>query len=115
MRKAVITIVGTIVCIVTVFASAAFGNNAGAENGPETTAARSDETVNSDTAGDTAAAGKTVYFAGPLFSQAEREYNQEITKVLEDHGYHVFLPQRDGFLAPELEGKNEEEKIQMIF
>lgn len=62
-----------------------------------------------------AAAGKKVYFAAPLFSEAEREYNLKLTELLESYGYEVFLPQRDGFLAPELEGKTEEEKIKMIF
>ena len=38
-----------------------------------------------------------------------------VTEVLEDHGYEVFLPQRDGYLAAELEGKTEEELIEMIF
>ena len=61
------------------------------------------------------AAGKRIYFAAPLFSQAELEYNLKLTKVLEDHGYEVFLPQRDGYLAAELEGKTEEELTQMIF
>ncbi len=59
--------------------------------------------------------GKRVYFAGPLFNQAERDYNQKITTILEAHGYEVFLPQRDGYLAAELEGKTEEEKVEMIF
>ena len=35
--------------------------------------------------------------------------------MLEDHGYQVFLPQRDGFLYTELEGKTEEERTRMIF
>ena len=59
--------------------------------------------------------GKRVYFAAPLFSQSELEYNLRLTKILEDHGYEVFLPQRDGYLAPELEGKSAEEKTKMIF
>lgn len=61
------------------------------------------------------AAGKNVYFAAPLFSAAERDYNLKIVHILESYGYKVFLPQRDGFLAPELEGKTEEEKIDIIF
>ena len=61
------------------------------------------------------AAGKRVYFAGPLFNEAEREYNLKLVTILESYGYEVFLPQRDGFLAPELEGKTAEEKTQMIF
>jgi nucleoside 2-deoxyribosyltransferase len=38
-----------------------------------------------------------VYFAAPLFSQAEREFNEQICEMLEAAGYSVFLPQRDGF------------------
>ncbi len=63
----------------------------------------------------TRSGGKRIYFACPLFSQGERDYNLVLTKLLEDHGYEVFLPQRDGFLAPELEGLTEEEKIEKIF
>ena len=39
----------------------------------------------------------TVYFAAPLFNQAETRYNAEITQRLEKRGYKVILPQRDGF------------------
>ena len=59
--------------------------------------------------------GKKVYFAGPMFNQAEKEFNLKITKVLEDCGYQVFLPQRDGIEAAKLEGKTEEELVKMIF
>lgn len=59
--------------------------------------------------------GKKVYFAGPLFNQAEKDFNLELTKVLEEYGYEVFLPQRDGIEAALLEGKTEEELIEMIF
>ena len=37
-----------------------------------------------------------IYFAGPLFSQAERIFNIYLTTKLENLGFHVFLPQRDG-------------------
>jgi nucleoside 2-deoxyribosyltransferase len=37
-----------------------------------------------------------IYFAGPLFSEAEKKFNQELTKKLESNGFSVFLPQRDG-------------------
>ncbi|MEO0825478.1 MAG: nucleoside 2-deoxyribosyltransferase [Cyanobacteria bacterium J06635_15] len=37
-----------------------------------------------------------LYFAAPLFSVAERHFNQVLTKQLESLGYQVFLPQRDG-------------------
>jgi len=37
-----------------------------------------------------------IYFAGPLFSEAERRLNQRLTERLESLGLQVFLPQRDG-------------------
>jgi nucleoside 2-deoxyribosyltransferase len=37
-----------------------------------------------------------VYFAGPLFNKAEKDYNLKVVSVLEKAGYKVFLPQRDG-------------------
>jgi nucleoside 2-deoxyribosyltransferase len=37
-----------------------------------------------------------VYFAGPLFSVGERQYNEHLTRRIEALGYEVFLPQRDG-------------------
>jgi nucleoside 2-deoxyribosyltransferase len=37
-----------------------------------------------------------IYFAGPLFSQAERGFNLQLTDKLEASGFSVFLPQRDG-------------------
>ena len=37
-----------------------------------------------------------IYFAAPLFSQAERAFNQRLTEKLEELGFEVFLPQRDG-------------------
>ena len=59
--------------------------------------------------------GKRIYFAGPLFNQMEKDFNLELTQVLEQHGYEVFLPQRDGYLAAELEGLTEEEIAEKIF
>ena len=59
--------------------------------------------------------GKRVYFAGPLFNATEKAYNLELTKILESYGYEVFLPQRDGFLAVELEGLEPDEKMKTIF
>ena len=64
---------------------------------------------------DKSTTGKRVYFAAPLFSEAEREYNLKIVTILEDYGYDVFFPQRNGFLASELAGKTEAEKTEMIF
>lgn len=37
-----------------------------------------------------------IYFAGPLFSNAERQFNAALTSRLEAAGFVVFLPQRDG-------------------
>ncbi|MEM6503535.1 MAG: nucleoside 2-deoxyribosyltransferase [Cyanobacteria bacterium P01_C01_bin.89] len=34
-----------------------------------------------------------LYIAGPLFTCAEREFNQRLGKLLTDKGYTVFLPQ----------------------
>jgi nucleoside 2-deoxyribosyltransferase len=59
--------------------------------------------------------GKNVYFAGPMFNASEKEFNLKLTNVLESYGYSVFLPQRDGIEAALLEGKTEEELIEMIF
>ena len=50
-----------------------------------------------------------------MFNHAEKEFNLKVAKVLEAHGYQVFLPQRDGIEAAKLEGKTEEEMIKMIF
>ena len=59
--------------------------------------------------------GKRVYFAGPLFSEGEKNFNEEIAGLLEAHGYDVFLPQRDGLEAAVLEGKSQVEIADMIF
>lgn len=37
-----------------------------------------------------------IYFAAPLFNEAEQQYNAQVVKLLEDDGHSVFLPQRDG-------------------
>ena len=37
-----------------------------------------------------------VYFAGPLFCDAERAFNLRLAEKLEAKGYQVYLPQRDG-------------------
>lgn len=59
--------------------------------------------------------GKNIYFAAPLFSESERDFNLEMTNLIESYGYKIFLPQRDGYLASELEGLTEEEKTTKIF
>ena len=37
-----------------------------------------------------------LYFAAPLFSISELEFNERLTNEIELLGYSVFLPQRDG-------------------
>jgi len=37
-----------------------------------------------------------IYFAGPLFCQAERTFNLQLAERLEKEGFTVFIPQRDG-------------------
>jgi hypothetical protein len=37
-----------------------------------------------------------IYFAGPLFSKAERTFNSRLTELLERANYRAFLPQPDG-------------------
>lgn len=58
---------------------------------------------------------KKVYFAGPLFCAGEKAFNLDITNILEQAGYSVFLPQRDGFEAFSLKDKTEEEIVKLIF
>jgi nucleoside 2-deoxyribosyltransferase len=40
-----------------------------------------------------------IYFAAPLFSEAELAFNAELAAELEAAGHEVFLPQRDGVEA----------------
>ena len=88
---------------------AACGNGGASENASAAETAAETKTV------ENAGHGKKVYFAGPMFNQAEKEYNLELAEVLEAYGYEVFLPQRDGIEAALLEGKSEEEMTEMIF
>ena len=56
-----------------------------------------------------------VYFAGPLFNKAEKDYNLKVVSVLEKAGYKVFLPQRDGVEGCLLKDISAKEKIDIIF
>lgn len=96
-------------CVVMLFSFAAFANGSGDVNSIYAEDAYKAKIIKK------IGQGKKVYFAGPMFNQAEKDYNLKITKVLEDYGYKVFLPQRDGIEAAMLEGKTEEELIKMIF
>jgi nucleoside 2-deoxyribosyltransferase len=58
-----------------------------------------------------------VYFAGPLFSKAEKEFNLQLTRRLESLGFTVFLPQRDGVdsTKPPYDKMPREERRKAIF
>src|SRR6266567_6221330 len=58
-----------------------------------------------------------IYFAGPLFSQAEKRYNEQLTQRLEAEGFTVYLPQRDGVERdkPAYVAMTDEERRQAIF
>lgn len=60
---------------------------------------------------------KKIYIAGPLFSQAEKEFNERIDKHLRDWGFETFLPQRDGYLLADLMAQfsDKQEAIDTIF
>ena len=98
-----------ILCAAMLFSFAAYAGGSGGAN--KVAGEDAFQTKISKTIGH----GNKVYFAGPMFNQAEKEYNLKITKLLEEFGYQVFLPQRDGIEAAKLDGKTEEELIKMIF
>jgi len=58
-----------------------------------------------------------IYFASPLFSQAERSFNLQLTQKLEERGFSVFLPQRDGveIRKPAYSDMTTDELCQTIF
>src|SRR5215469_6950436 len=58
-----------------------------------------------------------IYFAAPLFCQAERLFNEHLTQRLEAQGFTVFLPQRDGVDRdkPPYNAMTQEERHQAIF
>lgn len=52
-----------------------------------------------------------IYCAGPLFSQAEREFNEKVAKVLRDEGFEVFLPQENSKLTEILDTDEKRRKV----
>lgn len=56
-----------------------------------------------------------IYFAAPLFSKAEKEFNQILCDKLESLGFTVFLPQRDGIENDKLSSMTEEDHCIAIF
>jgi nucleoside 2-deoxyribosyltransferase len=58
-----------------------------------------------------------IYFAAPLFCQAEKTFNSQLTGKLEERGLAVFLPQRDGIESskPPYSEMTIDERHQAIF
>lgn len=45
---------------------------------------------------------KKIYFAAPLFNEMELKRNEEITQILRNWGYEVYLPQESAGLSAKL-------------
>jgi nucleoside 2-deoxyribosyltransferase len=60
---------------------------------------------------------KRVYIAGPLFSQAELDFNEDVDRALKKLGCETFLPQRDGNKLSDLiaRGETEDRATDTIF
>mgnify|MGYP001148760544 CR=1 FL=1 len=56
-----------------------------------------------------------IFIAGPLFSQAEREFNLKVDEKLRKHGFETFLPQRDVGKLDDLLTKEGERAYRTIF
>jgi nucleoside 2-deoxyribosyltransferase len=58
-----------------------------------------------------------IYVAGPLFSDAELQFNEQVNDYLERWGYSTFLPQRDGKKLAELllAGESKGDAMNAIF
>jgi nucleoside 2-deoxyribosyltransferase len=61
--------------------------------------------------------GPRVYLAAPLFSDAEKAFNEQVVLRLERRGFDVYLPQRDGGLIVDLVSRGVEPRAaaQSIF
>jgi nucleoside 2-deoxyribosyltransferase len=59
---------------------------------------------------------KRIYVAGPLFSQAELEYNEKLNDFLLKKGFCTFLPQKDGYeLSDLVKESNPQDASTLIF
>ena len=115
-NKLSIRIIIALLCLSMMFVFASCGAKAPKEQRSEPAAGSVSEPAAVELAAETGSgSGKRVYFAGPMFSQGEKDFNLKLTEVLESFGYQVFLPQRDGLEAALLEGMTDEEKVKVIF
>ena len=112
MNKTIIKISSLLLCVLMLLCTSACTNKTATTTTTDTTV-KEEVTVPKETT--KAEGGKKIYFASPMFAQAEKDFNLRVVTVLEEAGYEVFLPQRDGIEAALLEGKSEEELIEMIF
>ena len=96
MKKLSEMISVAVLCAIMLFSVAAYANNNGDENH-----AAAEETFKTKIIKNIGH-GKKVYFAGPMFNAAEKDFNLRVTNLLEEYGYQVFLPQRDGIEAAKL-------------
>lgn len=59
---------------------------------------------------------KRIYIAGPLFSQAELEFNEKLNDFLLKNKFSTFLPQKDGYeLSDLVKDSNPQEASTLIF
>ena len=58
-----------------------------------------------------------VYYAGPLFNEAEKDFNQKLAFKLKQEGFEVFLPQIDGVESsnPKYANLSKEERRKSMF
>lgn len=55
---------------------------------------------------------KKIYFAAPLFNEMELRRNEEYTKLLEEWGYKVYLPQREAGLSAQILKDDKNDKLE---
>lgn len=102
MKKRLLLICAILLCIATLFSFAACSTKA-------------DDSIENKPNAENIGNGKRIYFAGPMFNYSEKEFNVKMADILTEYGYQVFLPQRDGVEAALLEGKTEQELVDIIF
>ena len=56
---------------------------------------------------------KKIYFAAPLFNEMELKRNEEYTRLLEEWGYEVYLPQREAGLSAQILKDESKDKLEI--